>query len=44
MWAWPLLQSLFARVLPRPDWLVLWDHLLCAEPTMLLLALVSEAA
>ena len=35
-WAWPLLGSFFARVLPRADWLVLWDHLLAAEPHFIL--------
>ena len=40
-WAWPLLASLFARVLARPDWLMLWDHLVCMAPQFLLFVLVN---
>ena len=42
-WAWPLLRSFFARVLPREDWATLWDHLLCHEPTFLLVVTVAFA-
>lgn len=41
VWAWPLLQSLFSRVLQRADWLMLWDHLLCQEPRFLIIVLIS---
>ncbi|KAL1524762.1 hypothetical protein AB1Y20_019645 [Prymnesium parvum] len=41
VWAWPLLQSLFGRVLQPSDWSMLWDHLLCQEPRFFLVALVG---
>ena len=41
VWGWPLLASLFARVLSRSDWLQLWDHLLCAEPVFILYVLAA---
>lgn len=40
-WGWPLLASYFSRVLSKADWLVLWDHLLCAAPVFLLHALCA---
>ena len=43
-WAWPLLASFFARVLAKDDWLVLWDHLLCAQPRFVLFALAAFVA
>ena len=36
-----LLASLFSRVLGRPDWLLLWDHLVHMEPVFLLYALAA---
>ena len=44
VWAWPLLASLFSRVLAKDDWLQLWDHLLCNEPRFLLFVLVTFVA
>lgn len=41
VWGWPLLGSLFARVLSRDDWMVLWDHLVCMEPVFFLFVLVA---
>jgi len=34
---WPLLQTLLTRVLPRPLWLQLWDHLIAhwSDPALL---------
>ena len=40
-WAWPLLESLFSRVLCRADWLVVWDHVLAHEPVFLLFVLIA---
>jgi hypothetical protein len=40
-WAWPLLESLFSRVLGRAEWLVLWDHLLAHEPVFLVVVTVA---
>ena len=41
VWAWPLLASLFARVLDRDDWMQLWDHLLCMAPQFILHVLAA---
>jgi hypothetical protein len=40
---WPMLQTLFFDCLPRPAWLVLWDHLivLWREPHLLAVAAVA---
>jgi hypothetical protein len=40
---WPLLQSLLTEVLPKPQWLQLWDHLLThwLEPELLLAAVCA---
>jgi len=40
---WPLLQSLLTEVLPKAQWLQLWDHLIThwVEPELLLAAVVA---
>ncbi|KAJ1463209.1 hypothetical protein M885DRAFT_610227 [Pelagophyceae sp. CCMP2097] len=44
-WAWPLLRSMLSEVLPRDQWLRLWDSLIThhEEPERLALAAVAFA-
>eukprot|EP00736_Rhodelphis_marinus_P006675 Rmarinus@m.190 len=41
MYAWPLLSTVFTEVLPRDDWLRLWDHALLHHPAFLYYAVVA---
>jgi hypothetical protein len=43
VYAWCLIRSLFAEVLSRQDWLVLWDHLFshAKDPSLLLFAALA---
>ncbi|XP_021932059.1 TBC1 domain family member 31 isoform X2 [Zootermopsis nevadensis] len=41
LYAWTLLEVAFSEVLPRSDWLCLWDHVLSNEPSFLLMAVVA---
>ena len=34
VYAWALLRNVFSEVLPREDWLVLWDHILTEWRTL----------
>ena len=43
-WGWPLLETLFCRVLAHDAWLALCDHLLTQEPPFVLLVLVAYVA
>ena len=39
--AWALLSTLLTEVLPKTDWLKVWDHAFSNEPTFLLFLILS---
>lgn len=40
-YAWPLLTSVFSKVVSGDDWLILWDHILSNVPSYLLCVVVA---